>query len=137
MLLLGRSSAQNPGGFENLTSLHARIILVQGVVDRFWKAWTQYYAPTLVRQSKWIQEGKGINVGDVVLVADSNVLKGEYRLARVVKTTKSKDGIVRRATVAYKNYKVGEDVRVYKGAKDSTVERSIQNLSLLIPVEES
>ena len=80
-------------------------------------------------------ETRGVKVGDIVLVADSNTFRGDYRLARVVQVHPSKDGITRRASVAYKNYKVGEALREYKGAKDTVVERSLQKLSLLIPVE--
>ena len=137
MLLLGRSLAQNPGGYEGMTSLHARVMLVQGVVDNFWKAWTRLYAPTLVQQSKWLhQEPRGIRLGDVVIVPDSNTLRGEYRLARVVKVVPSRDGICRRVVIAYKNFKPGEPVTQYNGAKDATVERALQGLSLLVPVTE-
>ena len=137
LLLLGRSSSMNPGSYEAEPSLHSRVTMVQNTVDLFWRSWTQHYAPTLVQQSKWLLETRGVKIGDVVLVSDSNVLRGEYRLARVVATHPSKDGLVRRVTVAYKTYKAGEAVHQYRGAKDTTIERSIQNLSMLIPVEES
>ena len=119
-----------------MTSLHARVMLVQGVVDNFWKAWTRLYAPTLVHQSKWYQESRGILEGDVVIVPDSNTLRGEYRLARVVKVVPSRDGVGRRVVIAYKNFKPGEPVTQYNGAKDTTVERALQGLSLLVPVTE-
>ena len=120
-----------------MPNLNSRVKLVQGVVDQFWTQWTLTYAPTLLLQNKWVTETRGVKVGDVVLVADSNTFRGDYRLARVVQVHPSKDGIARRASVAYKNYKVGEDIREYKGAKDTVVERSLQKLSLLIPIEEA
>ena len=134
-LLLGRSSAINPGFYEANPNLNSRVLLVQQIVDQFWKQWTLTYAPTLLHQRKWVTETRPPAIGDVVLVADANTFRGEYRLARVVGVTPSKDGIVRRASVAYKNYKVGEAIHIYKGAKDTVVERSLQKLSLLIPVE--
>ena len=47
------------------------------------------------------------------------------------------DGIVRKVSVGYKNFKVGEQVQVYGGAKEVVVIRSVQRLALLVPVDES
>ena len=69
------------------------------------------------------------------MVMDSNLLKSEYRLARVHETIKSSDGRIRRVKVAYKNFKVGESLKEYKGAPDKIVERAVQSLSLLAPTK--
>ena len=135
-LLLGRSRSSNPYSYDENTNLRTRSALVTSVVDSFWKNWTTYYAPTLLHQSKWFYEGKEVQVGDIVLVADSNILRGDYRLARVTAVTRSKDGLVRRATVSYKNFRSGESVREYRGAKDTQVDRSVQSLSLIVPVSD-
>ena len=133
-LLLGRSSAINPGGYESKPSLRSRLTLVEDIVRQFWSQWTNLYAPTLIQQSKWLHEKQALQVGDVVLVADKGVFKGEYRLARVSEILPSADGLVRRVKVCYKNYKVGETIHEYAGAPDTVVERSVQTLSLLVPV---
>ena len=57
-------------------------------------------------------------------------------MARVVKVHPSKDGKVRSVTLAYKNYRVGESVKEYRGAQDTLIVRSIQKLVLLVPVED-
>ena len=134
-LLLGRGFGVNPGGFEE-PNLNSRVTIIRNIVDLFWRNWTASYAPTLVKQSKWLTEGRGVREGDVVLVADSNVIRGEYRCAIVSKVTASRDGVARRVLVQYKNFKAGESLREYKGAPYTTVERSVQRLSLLIPVED-
>ena len=69
------------------------------------------------------------------MVHDSNLLKSEYRLARVVEPIVSADGKIRRVKLAYKNFKVGEAVHRYSGAPDKVVERPVQSLSLLAPVK--
>ena len=135
-LLLGRSKSKNPGGYAANPSLRARITLIERITDQFWKYWTSLYAPTLIQQSKWLQVKWNLKVGDVVIVADLNVLKGEYRLGRVTQVFPSADGMVRRARVLYKRYKVGEKLREYRGASDVEVERSVQKLALLVPVED-
>ena len=134
-LLLGRSSSTNPGGYDANPSLKSRLTLVQGIVDQFWKHWTSLYAPTLIRQSKWLHESRDLKVGDVVIVADAGVLKGQYRLGRISQVYTGRDGRVRRARVAYKRYKAGEVLKEYKGAQDIEVERSTQKLALLVPVD--
>ena len=134
-LLLGRSTAINPGGYEVTSTIQSRVSLVQKVIDQFWLHWTQLYAPTLVQQSKWLSVERDLRVDDVVLVADSNPLKAQYSLARVHQTIPSADGKIRKVKVAYKNYKVGEALHEYSGAKDKIVERAVQSLSLLVPVD--
>ena len=69
------------------------------------------------------------------MILDSNVLKSEYRLGRVVARVVGPDGKVRKVSVAYKNYRVNESVYVYSGAPDTVVERAVQRLVLLVPVD--
>ena len=138
LLLLGRSACRNPGGYEfpAETSIFGRVNLVQDVVDAFWKNWTQLYAPTLLQQSKWRQEERPLSPGDIVLVADQNVVRGEYRVAEVHEVHPSKDGIVRRVSVRYKLYRsMSKDFKLVDG-RDQIVERSVQRLSMLVPIAE-
>ena len=133
-LILGRSSSSNPGGYFPECSLGDRHTLVRKIEDQFWKQWKELYVPTMLKQSKWTVDSRQIQVGDVVVIQDSDVLKNEYRLARVVETLQSSDGHVRRCKLAYKNYKTGEALHEYRGAPDTVVERSVQRLALLVPV---
>ena len=134
-LLLGRSASRNPGGYEASPSLWSRLTLVQQIVDQFWIQWTNLYAPTLIRQNKWLTQHRDLQVGDVVLVSDSGLKRGEYHLGRVTQALPGTDGRVRRVKVAYKNYKVGEKVHRYSGAPDTEIERSVQKLALLVPID--
>ena len=97
----------------------------------------ELFAPTLVHRQKWHQPERKVQVGDIVLILDKNTLKGEYRLGRVVETHPSKDGNVRKVSVAYKNFMVGKKVSEYKGVKDTIVKRSVQRLVLLVPIDTS
>ena len=130
-LLLGRSTAQNPGGYDPKPTLQSRLSLVEKITEQFWKSWTELYVPMLVQQNKWRSGDKPLEKDNVVLVQDANPLKNEYRLARIHKTIPSADGQIRRVEVAYKNFKVGEDLHQYTGAPDKVVERAVQNLALL------
>ena len=89
----------------------------------------------MVYQAKWFSAKPDLQVGDVVLVTDSNQLRGSYNLARVTETHVGKDSRVRSVTLVYKQYKIGESVRAYKGARDVSIKRSVQRLILLVPVK--
>ena len=136
-LLLGRSTAANPGGSETLTpTIEKRLTAVRDAVDVFWYHWTELYAPTLISQAKWLHETRPLQEGDVVLVADSNVMKGEYRVAIVHAVHPSKDGLVRRVSIRYMIYRtLTADMKLRDG-RPSIVERSVQRLALLVPVNE-
>ena len=135
-LLLGRSTASCPSSvMPSCGSLKTRLQVVQAATDDFWTRWTELYAPSLVKQTKWYNPQKNLKRGDIVLVAESG-LKSSYKLARVVEVKIGKDGHVRSAKLAYKNYKVGEPLSEYSGAHDTFITRAIQRLALLVPEED-
>ena len=85
-LLLGRATSKNPALWQPYfrgQNPKTRYQLVQLAVDDFWEKWIQLYAPTLVIQRKWNLSTRNLSPGDVVIVADKNVLRGEYRLGIV------------------------------------------------------
>lgn len=137
-LLLGRSTAKNPGKWQPFTySKHptTRYHLVQAAVEDFWEKWVQLYAPTLVVRRKWHVNTRNLCPGDVVIVADKNVLRGNYRLGLVQEVFPDEDGKVRHVLVKYKNFRVGKDRSCYGISDEVTVSRSVQRLALLVPVE--
>ena len=135
-LLLGRSSSRNLGVYEGTPSNRSRLILIQCIIDKFSIIWTNLYAPTLVHQSKWLNDQRDLQVEEVVIVADNGRKRGENRLARVSKVLPRADGKIRKAKVVYKRYKVGEKLREYGGGTDTEIERSVQRLALLVPEED-
>ena len=52
-LLLGRSLSINPGGWSNNPSYRNQLGLITEMANRFWNHWTELYAPTLIKQTKW------------------------------------------------------------------------------------
>ena len=139
-LLLGRASAENPGiwSAEQLrkSTLASRSTIVSTTSKIFWTHWLRLFAPTLVYRKKWHEKERELRPGDVVLILEDSSIQNQYRLARVLETFAGKDGIVRRASVAYKNPIIGERFREYKGVGYTTVLRSCQRLILIVPVED-
>ena len=135
-LLLGRASAKNPGNWQpdgqNLTN---RYYLVQATVNEFWSRWIELCAPTLLASYKWTTAHRSVKTGDVVLIADKNSLKGDYRLGIIQEVHPSKDGKVRKALVKYKNYKVGERSHEHTNGEEVVVSRTVHRLALLVPVD--
>ena len=85
-LLLGRATSKNPRAWQpyiRSQNPKTRYHLVQSAVHDFWEKWIQLYAPTLVIQRKWNVSTRNLCPGDVVVTADKNVMRGEYRLGIV------------------------------------------------------
>ena len=81
-LLLGRASRRIPSGpFVAMASQHKRHKFVQST---FWKKWTKDYFHTLLVRQKWHACNRNIHVGDIVLIQDSNQIRGNWKLGRVL-----------------------------------------------------
>ena len=81
-LLLGRSSAKIPQGpFQERTSQKIRFEYVQQVVEHFWRKWTHDYFTGLILRQKWHVDRTNVKTGDVVLIQESNVVRGEWKMA--------------------------------------------------------
>ena len=102
-LLLGRSSANAPQGAWDLDSnFTQRYLYLSKVVDCCWRKWTRDYFTTLMMRSKWHTDKRNLQKGDIVLIQDTNALKGNWRLGEVLETHPGVDGKVRNVSVRYK-----------------------------------
>ena len=81
----------------------------------------------MVGQPKWHTSSRNLETGDVVLVEDSNALRGEWKMARVTEAFKSLDGKVRRVKLFYRSKGTGSG---------QEIERAVQNLILLVPIQD-
>uniref|UniRef100_A0ABD2W1X8 Integrase catalytic domain-containing protein n=1 Tax=Trichogramma kaykai TaxID=54128 RepID=A0ABD2W1X8_9HYME len=97
--------------------------LVRGLRDRFWSRWSREYLNTLHQRHRWTQPRQNLQVGDLVVLLDSTLLRpdGRWPLGRVISVHPGKDGLVRTATVK---------------TSTGTYQRSVTNLSIL-PLPES
>ena len=133
-LLLGRNNKRvTKGVFDSSDDLKKRYQFINKIVSSFWKKWTRDFFPTLILRQKWHVEKRNLREGDIVLVQEQNALKGSWKLAEVWKAHLSKDQKVRNVTL---RYKLNDDTKFYKGKRDSTIERSVHNLVLILPIEE-
>ena len=139
-MLLGRATSKNPGVWQPYTrgqNPKNRYHFVQSTIDDFWEKWIQLYAPTLVIQRKWNVNTRNIRLGDVLTVADRNVL-------RRISTRNCQRSVPRHRwqSTACSSYvqelRVGNIGQKYYGVSDAvTVSRSVDPLALLVPVNYS
>ncbi len=104
------TSALTPGHFLILRPLIARSCAVvsdkevnarsawkkaQALVNLFWKRWLREYVPNLREFPKWTDKGPNIQEGDIVLLIESNSVRGQWPTGRVEKLFPGTDGVVR------------------------------------------
>ena len=125
-LMLGRSTSRVPQGpFEDATNFVNRYKFIQSIMNNFWRRWSREIFPSLVIQPKWHVDRRNTQIGDVVLVQDSNLVRGEWKMALVSNILQSKDNRVRKVEVTYK-----------RGSTSITVSRPVQKLIILVPKED-
>ena len=96
-ILLGHDSPGLPPGVfsEEDLSTRRRWRHAQQIVEHFWNRWSKEYVPTLLKREKWTADTRQLQVDDVVIVADKNVPRGRWPIARVTKVFPGSDGRVR------------------------------------------
>lgn len=76
--------------------------MARQMVEHFWKRWTREYLPSISRRTKWFEEVKTPEVGDLVVLIEKNVRNGWTR-GRIVSMIAGRDGRVRQAVVQTAN----------------------------------
>ena len=127
-LILGRASQRvPPGPWDESKNIAKRFYFIQSIIDSYWKKWTLCYFPNLIIQQKWHHKRRNIQEGDIVIIADKNLNRGEWKLGRVTEVVPGIDGYVRRISIQYKN----------KGSSIfTTIERAVQRIVVILPKEE-
>lgn len=106
---------------------------MSNVVSGFWRKWQRDYFPTLIVQQRWHVAKRNLRVGDLVIVQDSNVVRGTWKLVQVTEAIEGKDGLVRDVIIRYKHQKPGSK---YEGSEDVQVKRSVHRLVVILPIED-
>ncbi|XP_055589014.1 uncharacterized protein LOC129741312 [Uranotaenia lowii] len=72
--------------------------IVQRQLDTFWTRWIREYLPTLTKRTKWFEDTKAIQNGDLVVVINDARRNGWAR-GRVLEVIPAEGGRVRRAII--------------------------------------
>jgi hypothetical protein len=63
------------------------------------KKWKRYVFPGLVLRRKWALDRRPIKLGDIAVIQDNNVIRGDWTLGRVMQVFPGADGQVRNVEV--------------------------------------
>ena len=128
-MLLGRATSKIPSGtYDFSSSLVKRHKFVQSIIDAFWIKWTRYYFYSLIIRQKWHVDRRNLRVGDVVIIQDSKIKRGDWKMGRISQVYPGSDGKVRKVEVEYKNPDSNSFVKI---------ERAVQRLVVILPIDEA
>ena len=97
----GRTTIKVPSErFDTTFNPRRRFQFVHNLTRNLWKRRQRNYFPSLILQQKWHVDQRNVQVGDVVLVQDSNSLRGDWELAEVSEDNPGSDGKVRDVILA-------------------------------------
>ena len=135
---MGRSTKSVPDDVNLASNLSKseRYQLIAQVTRDFWSRWAAQVTPEHVIRKKWHETGRDLRIGDVVLIHDKSEIKGKYLMGLVDSVCIGKDQRVRSCTVSYMLPRSKDSAGRYSGGKRIVISRSVQRLSLLLPVEE-
>lgn len=95
LLTQKRDAVSAPAGNFDTADLHLKQWKqVQCLADTFWKRWRREYLSTLQNRKKWLDERPNVNIGDVVLLKESQAPRNNWPVGLVVKTFPSEDKMV-------------------------------------------
>ncbi len=74
----------------------------QLLADHFWRDFLKYYLPSLQARQKWRTDKRTLEIGDVVMIVDSQLPRALWPVGKVVQVFPGSDGRVRTANVNVK-----------------------------------
>ena len=101
------------------------------ILNQYWKRFLENYIPTLHRVEKWQRGSKDMKVGQVVMVLEPGIGRGEWPLGRIIAVYLGSDGRVRSADVETVTLEVGHRSNDVGPAIKTVKKRSVSTLSPL------
>ncbi|XP_051176505.1 uncharacterized protein LOC127291418 [Leptopilina boulardi] len=99
--LIGTSSSQTLNSrFDMLAECNwSQWRKAQNFADAFWKRWLREYLPTLLPRQKWTTESNPLEIGDVVLIANTQEPRNSWPKGVIEKVYPGTDDRIRAVTV--------------------------------------
>ena len=121
------SSGQEPCGNIDIKDIYRdQWKRVQYLSQLFWTKWKRDYLATLQSRQKWQESARNVAKGDIVLLKDKTLCRGEWPLARVTETVPSEDGKVRKVTV-----------KVFKNGQSRLYERPVTEVVMILEQDQN
>ena len=120
-ILLGQATSMVPQRLFRGTRNPQHIVeFVQQKLDTFWRRWTRNVFASLVHRKMWNAEKRTVRVDDKVIMEDSNSVRGNWAIGRIINVYPRMDGRVR-------NVKIKTSTSEYK--------RPITKIVIIYPAE--
>ena len=103
---------------EDTNTIRDRYLLLQNLLQGFWKRWSREYLHTMQQRGKWKNQTPNIRIGDLVLIIEENQAPATWKTGRVDRLIPGKDDLVR-------------NVMIKVAGKTGLMTRAIQKLVLL------
>lgn len=99
--LMGRANSTTAPAATDMKQLSQRKqwLVCRELRNQFWSRWIREYLPELTRRSKYYEDVKPIQEGDLVLVCDVNESRGQWTRGIVEHAVRGTDGRVRTAEI--------------------------------------
>ena len=111
ILLLRHNPCSAPSEFEDSDKFQARWKRVHILANEFCARWVKEYLPMLQERQKWLKRRRNFKVGDLVIMKDTNIPRGQWPKALVQETLPDSDGVVRQVLVRSATGVFRRDVR--------------------------
>ena len=99
ILLLRPNPCSAPRKLEYSDKFQARWKHVHILANEFWARWVKQYLPLLQERQRWLKQRRNFKVGDLVIMKDANLSRGQWPKALVQETFPDSDGVVRQVLV--------------------------------------
>ena len=84
-ILLGQATSMVPQRtFRGTRNPQHIVEFVQHKLDTFWRRWTRNVFPSLVPRKMWNAEKRTVRVDDKVIMEDSNSVRGNWAIGRII-----------------------------------------------------
>ena len=110
-LRLGRNNARSPVATMGVTGNPDRILKENRNIFNSWlEPWLISHVPRLMNHPKWFSADQDIKICDVVLLLKQDeVLSNSYQYGMVDEIVLSKDGVIRKVIIPYRNHQENVD----------------------------
>ena len=131
-LKLGRNNERSPIG-PVVTAKPTRVIKEnQRIFDCWFENWMLSHVPKLLKQQKWFRNDTPVKVDDIVLfLKQDGPISSDYKYG-IVKTVEfSKDGLIRRALIQYRNENENVFRETFRSVRSIVVIHHVDEINLL------
>ena len=132
-LRLGINNDRSPAATMEVTGNPDRILKEnRKTFDSWFEAWLISHVPRLMNHPKWFSTDHDINICDVVLfLKQDEVLYNSYQYDMVNEIVPSKDRVIRKVLLRYKNHQENVDRYTTRSVRDLVLIRPTDELNLM------